>query len=92
MTGAGTPQPGETDRYFRAVEDHFIRLRGAPLVLSPDDWHLADTWLERRIPLPEVLRAISEVFESARARGRRKPVLSLAYCRHAVEEAYALHL
>jgi hypothetical protein len=92
MTASGTPHPGETDRYFRAVEEHFVRLRGAPLVLSPDDWHLAATWLERRIPLPVVLRAMSEVFETARARGRRKPVLSLSYCRHAVEEAHAAHL
>jgi hypothetical protein len=92
MSDTGTSPPGETDRYFRAVEDHFVRLRGAPLVLSPDDWHLAATWLERRIPLPVVLRAISQVFETARARGRRKPVLSLAYCRHAVEEAHAAHL
>jgi hypothetical protein len=92
MIGARASQPGEANRYFRSVEDHFVRLRGAPLVLSPDDWHLAASWLERRIPLQVVLRAISEVFETARTRKRRRPVLSLSYCRHAVEEAYVLHL
>jgi hypothetical protein len=78
--------------YFQAVEEHVVRLRGAPLILSPDDWHLAAAWQERRIPLGTVLRAISQVFATAAARGRRAPIQSLAYCRHAVEEEFARHL
>jgi hypothetical protein len=92
MTATRRPDDEDTGRYFRAVEEHFVRLRGTPLVLSPGDWHLAASWYERGIPLALVLRAITAVFETAAARQRGRRVHSLAYCRHAVEEAYVLHL
>jgi hypothetical protein len=90
--------PGEVEgadqgnTYFAAIEEQFARMRGAPLVLSPADWHLAASWLERNIPLPVVARAIQEVLENAAARGRRKPVLSLSYCRHEVEAEFSRYL
>ena len=77
------------DKWFRAIEDHFVRLRGAPLLLSPGDWHQASEWQRRGIPLDLVLQAISDVFAAAVARGRKTPIQSLRYCRHAVEEAFA---
>jgi hypothetical protein len=90
--------PGEVEghtrekTYFTAIEEQFSRMRGAPLVLSPADWHLAASWLERHIPLPVVSRAIREVLETAAARGRRKPVFSLSYCRHEVEAEFSRYL
>ena len=77
------------DAWFRAVEDHFVALRGEPLILSPKDWHQASEWRRQGIPLELVLQAITDVFAAAAARGRRTPVQSLRYCRHAVEEAFA---
>jgi hypothetical protein len=79
-------------RFFRDIEDHFVRLRRAPLVLSPGDWQVAAAWQERGIPLSVVLRALDTVFEKAAGRPRHRSVQSLAYCRHAVEEEYARHL
>ncbi len=93
MTGAvGSGTPSDADDYFQTLEAEFVRLRGAPLVLSPDDWHLAASWQERHIPLQVVLRAIAGVFATAAARGRGRRIHSLSYCRHAVEEEFARHL
>jgi hypothetical protein len=87
-------RPGEDDfkSYFRAIEEEFTRLRGDPLVLSPEDWHRVAEWHERGIPLRVVLEALNAVFAQVRARSRRRPVLGLAYCRHAVEEAFLRHV
>jgi hypothetical protein len=79
----------EAQAYFQAIEERFARLRGAPLVLSPADWQMAAGWRRQGIPLPVVLRALEQVFATAAARGRRKPVLSLSYCRHEVEAEFA---
>jgi hypothetical protein len=78
--------------YFATIEEEFVRLRGAPLVLSPADWHLAATWHRQDIPLSVVLAAIRQVMETAASRGRRKPVLSLSYCRHEVEAEFGRYL
>lgn len=77
--------------FFQAIEEHFRRLHGERLILSPRDWHLAADWWERDIPLPVVLRAIDEVFEKT-ARRAGATVRSLAYCRYAVEVAYGRNL
>lgn len=76
--------------YFSAVEERFIELRGAPLLLSPADWQLARSWHERGIPLPLVERVMEEVFERLRQRGakpRKRPV-SLRYVARAVEQEW----
>ncbi len=92
MTPGETGDQGQDKNYFVAIEEQFSRMRGAPLVLSPADWHLAASWQERNIPLPVVSRAIQEVLENAAARGRRKPVVSLSYCRHEVEAEFSRYL
>ena len=61
-------QPDASDEYFRAIEEAFIRLRGAPLLLSPADWQTAKSWHEERIPLELVGRVMEEVFERLRER------------------------
>lgn len=69
--------------YYRAVEDHFARLRGTPFLFSPKDFAYLRRWWREGIPLSAVLVALGEVFARRRQQGQ-DPVSSLAYCRHAV--------
>ena len=69
--------------YYRAVEDHFCRLRGTPFLFSPKDFAYLRRWWQQGIPLSAVLLALGEVFAKRRERGQ-DPVSSLAYCRYAV--------
>src|SRR5260370_31817442 len=57
---ATEPDGFEDHAYFLAIEDHFVRLRGAPLLLSPADWHAARRWHQQGIPLELVRRAPEE--------------------------------
>ena len=75
--------------YFQAIEERFIRLRGAPLLLSPSDWQLAKTWQGQGIPLELVLETLDEVFAARRARGAKGKVQGLRYCAPAVEKAWS---
>ena len=81
--------------YFETIEEEFIRLRGAPLLLSPADWRLADRWRQQGVPLVLVLESIRLVFERRAERQAASPdapqrkVSSLRYCRPAVEKAWA---
>ncbi|MCS7183472.1 MAG: hypothetical protein NZ869_10235, partial [Thermoanaerobaculum sp.] len=69
--------------YYRAVEDHFCRLRGTPFLFSPKDFAYLRRWWREGVPLSAILLALGEVFAKKRQRGE-DPVSSLAYCRHAV--------
>ncbi len=69
--------------YYRAVEDHFARLRGTPFLLSPKDFGLMRTWWQDDVPLAAVFAGLNEVAERRRGRGEG-PISSLSYCRHAV--------
>ena len=75
-------------RYFREIENTFIRLRGAPLLLSPADWRVARDWHRRGIPLDLVVRTLEEIFAKRQERGARGRVQSLRYCAAAVEAAW----
>ena len=81
---------GETDdEYFRAVEEEFVRRRGAAMLLSPRDWSLIGEWKASGVPLRVVLQAIHNIFDAFERRapaGRR--INSLSYCR---QEVLALH-
>jgi hypothetical protein len=88
--GTGAPfESSDAHRYFRAVEERFIALRGAPLLLSADDWQVAKGWYERGIPLEHVERVLEDLFARRRERGTKGKVNSLRYCRKAVESAWA---
>jgi len=81
----------ETDQaYFLAIEDFFVRLRGAPLMLSPADWHVARRWHRQGLPLGLVRRAIQEALARRRERGA-KGYIGLRYCARAVEAAWVEH-
>jgi hypothetical protein len=81
----------EDHAYFLAIEDHFVRLRGAPLLLSPADWQAARRWHRQGIPLEVVRRALEEVFARRRERGAKGRISSLRYCTPAVEAAWTEH-
>jgi len=83
-----TPAAKE-DEYLRAIEEAFVRRRGAAMLLSPRDWALMQEWKELGVPLRLVLQAIDNIFDSFERRapaGRR--INSLSYCR---QEVVALH-
>ncbi len=87
MCAAGVDS-GEGHAYFRAIEETFIRLRGAPLLLSPADWQIARGWHRDGIPLDFVCRELETFFAARRERGVEAKVRSLRYCAPAVEEAW----
>jgi len=77
--------------YFEQIEACFAGLRGSPLLLSPKDWALVASWRKAGVPLRVVLEALEAVFVARRrsaGEGGPRPVLSLGYCRHAVQEAF----
>ena len=74
--------------YVRRIERRFVALREGVLHISPGDFALLLDWFHRGIPAEMVLSVIEEMFVKARATGGRQ-IRSLAYCRHAVEEAWS---
>jgi len=85
---SSTDSSADDHAYFQAIEDCFIRLRGAPLLLSPSDWQLARHWHRQGIPLGLVLETLEQVFASRQARGAKGKVQGLRYCASAVEKAW----
>lgn len=74
--------------YFEAIESTFIRLRGAPLLLSPTDWQVANEWYQAGISLEIVNQTLEEVFTRRQERGGKGRVQSLRYCSEAVLKAW----
>jgi hypothetical protein len=74
--------------YFQAIEELFIDLRGAPLLLSPADWQVAKKWHGEAIPLATVEEAVREVFARRDERRDGDRINSLRYCKSAVEKAW----
>ncbi len=69
--GERTPgsEGGGAHGYFLALEETFIRLRGAPLLLSPADWQTARAWLEEGVPLALAVRVMEQVAERWKGAG-----------------------
>lgn len=78
----------EAQAYFEAIERVFVRLRGAPLLLSPTDWQVAKGWFEARIPLGLVQESIELVFARREERGAQGRIQSLRYCEEEVRRAW----
>ncbi len=88
--GAGAENGASADAaYFRAIEDAFVRLRGAPLLLAPVDFQVASGWRRAGVPLALVVATLEEVFAKRRERGTKGRINSLRYCAPAVEAAWA---
>ena len=79
---------GGDHAYFQAIEEIFVHLRGAPLLLSPADWQVARRWHQEGVPLSLIQRALEEVFAKRRERGAKGKISSLRYCAPAVEAAW----
>jgi len=78
--------------YYRAVEEAFVRRRGAAMLLSPRDWSLIGEWIDLGVPLRVVLQAIDNIFDAFERRapaGRR--INSLSYCRQEVLSLHGLY-
>jgi hypothetical protein len=85
--------PAEEDEpddhaYFQAIEEIFVSLRGAPLLLSPNDWQIARRWHRDGVPLDVVRAALHDVFARRKQRGAKGKISSLRYCAPAVEAAW----
>src|SRR3954453_23037102 len=74
--------------YFQAIEEIFVELRGAPLLLSPADWQVARRWHREGVPLDLVRSTLEEVFAKRKERGAKGKISSLRYCAPAVEAAW----
>ncbi len=83
-----TEQPDPDHAYFQAIEEIFVELRGAPLLLSPADWQVARRWHQDGVPLDLVRRTLVEVFAKRKERGAKGKISSLRYCAPAVEAAW----
>lgn len=76
--------------YFTEVEEEFVRRRGKPMLISPLDWALVETWKDAGIPLHIVLRAINEAFDAYDARAQKyRKINSIFYCQQQVEATFA---
>ncbi len=76
--------------YFTEVEEEFVRRRGKPLLVSPMDWALIESWKSAGIPLHIVLRAINSAFDAYDARKRKfRKINSVFYCQQEVESNFA---
>ncbi|MBI4853541.1 MAG: hypothetical protein HY819_17245 [Acidobacteria bacterium] len=77
--------------YFTEVEELFVSKRGAPMLISPLDWSLVESWKTMGIPLHIVLRSITRCFESKdRNNGRR--VNTLFYCQQEVLSNFKVYV
>src|SRR3954447_12505200 len=86
---SATADPPDPDHaYFQAVEEIFVELRGAPLLLSPADYQVARRWHREAVPLDLVRRTLEEVFAKRKERGAKGKISSLRYCAPAVEAAW----
>jgi hypothetical protein len=81
--------------YFTEIEEKFRKCRSEPVLLSPLDWALVESWKEQGFPLEAVLMGIERSFEKFKEGTRRyRKVNTLAYCSQevfrAVEESRAM--
>jgi hypothetical protein len=86
---SGTAAEESDHAYFQAIEEIFVELRGAPLLLSPTDWQVARRWHREGVPLNLVRSTLEEVFAKRRERKAKGKISSLRYCAPAVEAAWS---
>lgn len=67
--------------YFTEIETYFQVKRGVPILLSPLDWALIESWKEAGIPLGAVCAGIERSFQKYSRRPRRLAKINgLGYC------------
>jgi len=79
----------DKSRYYQDIAAFFLRLRGAPFILSGREIHLLAGWEKQGIPLSAVRQGIEVAFErlSKKAEPGRRPVTLLA-CDPDVQRAF----
>jgi hypothetical protein len=75
-------------RYFKAIEEFFLPLRGAGGYLSRSDYEVARGWFESGIPLEVVFSALEEVIHRRKQRADKDTYIGLRYGKRAVEKAW----
>jgi hypothetical protein len=84
-------EPEAAQTYFRLLEEGFLRLRGAAVLLAPADWQTARRWRELGIPAELVIATMESVWRrrvESGAPARWKRINSLRYFAPAVEAAW----
>jgi hypothetical protein len=66
--------------YYRMIAALFIKLRGAPFLLSPSEHEYIDKWDRTGIPVNVVLEGLRTAYEIFRKSPRRRKNLSIAFC------------
>jgi hypothetical protein len=92
MAGKRTTLQAQRSRYFQDIAACFLRLRGAPFVLSSGDIMTISGWEQAGIPLGVVEEGIRRTHEKARqARPAPGRLSSLAFCDREVKRAFQEH-
>lgn len=86
--GEGGLPASEEHRYFRAIEERFLELRGAPLLLSNHEWRITERWHRRGIPLDHVFRMLDEIAARRKERGETGGMHTLRYYAKAIERSW----
>jgi ABC-type transporter Mla subunit MlaD len=71
--------------YYRQIEDLFAAMRGCSHILSPKDFQLMRTWWRDGVSITAVTAGLAEIFHRLREDRENVVVVSLSYCRHAIE-------
>ncbi|HXO28338.1 MAG TPA: hypothetical protein VOA80_13400 [Thermoanaerobaculia bacterium] len=77
------------EAYSATIEETFVRLRGAPYLLTPLAWKLVRHWYRQGVPLDVVRRTLEEVSFHRRQRGSPGRISSLQYFAAAVQAAWS---
>lgn len=75
--------------YFEAIEEAFIRWRGAPFLLAPPDWQLVREWYHQGIPRSTVEAGLKDFFTRRAEERKDSKIWGLRQCRRAVESAWS---
>lgn len=84
---------GEEERshYYECIAKSFFSHRGAPFVLSSQEFELINTWEKTGIPLSVVLEGIKKAYEERGKRKRKAKMFSLSFCDRFVMEGFSLY-
>jgi hypothetical protein len=76
------------DTYLSQIEESYARCRGCRSMLSPIDWHLAQSWEDAGIPIHIVLRAMSDCCEAFHRKKTPGKINALKYFEQEVQKQY----
>jgi hypothetical protein len=76
------------DTYLTQIEESYARCRGCRSMLSPIDWHLAQSWEDAGIPIHIVLRAMSDCCEAFHRKKTPGKINALKYFEQEVQKQY----